>query len=532
MSTDLKNADKTLVTYFGDGVNTDWHIPFDFLHRSFVVATIDAIGAQFAWVNSNTIRIIPAVPAGSFLVIRRWTDSKKRLVSFKDGSILRARDLDINALQTLHISEEARDSLADAISVDVDGNWEARWKPIKRLGAPVEMDDAVTARWVHEAYGGNLNACHAARDRAEAARDRSVQAETRSVQAESRSVQAETRSVQAETRCEQILVVAEKAEPSANTAIAKAAEATAQAVRAEVAANSVEFPLGLGRLSVVDEPNRSIIWNASMTFNVVPESPTYSAPTYFTNNSGRTVLQREGANFRISGSDLLYVGGASGAFASDGNIHGSIWGGYLSNWLNARGVGNMTVHGNGFHAAGVYINGSRVYSTGHGRFDGMLEVVRNGHIAYGWHVSTDNRLYLGQTNGEGIHVASIMSYANGSTYNYGEFESTGNVIAYSDVRLKTAIKTSPALNAVKKLRGVVWRWKKDHVNAGKQGAGLIAQDVRKVFPEAVTKNPDGMLGLNYNALVGVLVNAVKELSKANDKLQERLERLEERIYGF
>ena len=56
--------------------------------------------------------------------------------------------------------------------------------------------------------------------------------------------------------------------------------------------------------------------------------------------------------------------------------------------------------------------------------------------------------------------------------------------------------------------------------------GVIAQQVESVFPDIVTG--DTKKGVNYNGLIGVLIEAVKELKEENNSLRERIDRLEER----
>jgi hypothetical protein len=53
-------------------------------------------------------------------------------------------------------------------------------------------------------------------------------------------------------------------------------------------------------------------------------------------------------------------------------------------------------------------------------------------------------------------------------------------------------------------------------------AGVIAQDVEKVLPEIVRDAEDGHKTLNYNGLVGLLIEAVKELQQKINTLEERL----------
>jgi septation ring formation regulator EzrA len=63
--------------------------------------------------------------------------------------------------------------------------------------------------------------------------------------------------------------------------------------------------------------------------------------------------------------------------------------------------------------------------------------------------------------------------------------------------------------------------------------GFVAQEVQKIFPEAVSEAEDGYLDFNIHAINIALVNAVKELKAENEQLKaenrmiiSRLERLE------
>lgn len=97
----------------------------------------------------------------------------------------------------------------------------------------------------------------------------------------------------------------------------------------------------------------------------------------------------------------------------------------------------------------------------------------------------------------------------------GHFTASGNVTAYSDERLKSDIVTIPnALEKVKALRGV--NFTKD----GEASTGVIAQEVQKVIPEVVQEN-DEYLSVAYGNLVGVLIEAVKELSEEVEALKAK-----------
>lgn len=92
----------------------------------------------------------------------------------------------------------------------------------------------------------------------------------------------------------------------------------------------------------------------------------------------------------------------------------------------------------------------------------------------------------------------------------------GGNVSPSDMRWKEHVKTiDNSLEKVNKLRGVSFEWKDKAKGDGKQ-IGLIAQEVEKVFPEVVSEDNEGYKSVAYDKLVGVLVEAVKELKIEKD----------------
>lgn len=80
----------------------------------------------------------------------------------------------------------------------------------------------------------------------------------------------------------------------------------------------------------------------------------------------------------------------------------------------------------------------------------------------------------------------------------------------SDITLKDNIQIlENPLNKINQLSGYTFNWKKDN----RPAVGIMAQEVEQVFPEMVTTGADGYKRVNYDALVPVLIEAVKELSK-------------------
>jgi hypothetical protein len=91
----------------------------------------------------------------------------------------------------------------------------------------------------------------------------------------------------------------------------------------------------------------------------------------------------------------------------------------------------------------------------------------------------------------------------------------------SDAKRKTKVETlTSALDAVTRLRGVSFEWKKGDASSGGRQIGVIAQEVAGVVPEAVVQTRDGA-AVSYRALVSVLIEAVKELKAEVDTLRAK-----------
>lgn len=169
----------TIANYQGNGSTTDFNVPFDYLAKKFVKVTVDSrekLGGDYGdttkdyfFVDKTTIRFNTAPASGTEIIIRRYTSATDRIVSFKDASVLKAKDLDVSTIQTIHIAEEGRDIINDALIVDKEGNWDAKGKRIVNVGDPIDDNDAITLKFYKEdakgAYQAKLDA-EAARDAA------------------------------------------------------------------------------------------------------------------------------------------------------------------------------------------------------------------------------------------------------------------------------------------------------------------------------------------------------------------------------
>ena len=103
----------------------------------------------------------------------------------------------------------------------------------------------------------------------------------------------------------------------------------------------------------------------------------------------------------------------------------------------------------------------------------------------------------------------------------GTLTATTNVTVSSDIRLKSNIETiDSALDKVKAMRGVYFD---RHDDEATRAVGVIAQEMQEVMPEVVVTDDteDKHLSVAYGNLVGVLIEAVKELSDKVEELEDR-----------
>jgi hypothetical protein len=131
--------------------------------------------------------------------------------------------------------------------------------------------------------------------------------------------------------------------------------------------------------------------------------------------------------------------------------------------------------------------------------------------------STDNRAFVignGYYDGELGEV--VRSDAFTVLFN-GDATLAGNLNINSDARLKSnIISLGSTLAKVLAIDGKSYTMNRDKNK--KTNIGVLAQDVQKVFPELVSESND-ILSVNYQGLIPVLINAIKEQQQELNKLK-------------
>lgn len=240
---------------------------------------------------------------------------------------------------------------------------------------------------------------------------------------------------------------------------------------------------------------------------------------------GNSIIESENVTTLASTYGNLHIGSV--------NPHGVNIGASISLGGNTAATGNK-----------------RVFGTIEGRKTNFISGSENGYLAF-------KTLGTGALE-ERVRITNIGRVGIGTATPGGQFElsldqgrkpGTATWTIVSDARLKT-IKGSyeKGLEEIVKLNPIVYNYKNGSDRKfetellQKPFAGFLAQDVQKIFPEAVGNDEDGFLNLNIHPILIASINAFRDLKRLNDQLLEenkilksklddvvnRLERLEKK----
>lgn len=142
-----------------------------------------------------------------------------------------------------------------------------------------------------------------------------------------------------------------------------------------------------------------------------------------------------------------------------------------------------------------------------------------------------NENWTNTANGTKIHFNVTPNGANAWVHaatidSNSDLVCGGDVVAYglSDQRVKENIVTiDHALEKVASLDGITFNWKDESgKKTDKRESGVIAQQIQEVLPEAVAVRNDGNLGVRYEKIIPLLIEAIKDLQKEIVTLKTKL----------
>lgn len=141
-------------------------------------------------------------------------------------------------------------------------------------------------------------------------------------------------------------------------------------------------------------------------------------------------------------------------------------------------------------------------------YSGIIDLYHEGSQDVRFDIATEDtlKIYTGTTT-------------LNSTFSGDDLTVQGDVTSISDVRTKENIETiTDGLEIVDSLRGV--RYNK--IGKEDRKVGVIAQEVEEVLPEVINTDDEGMKSVDYGKMVGVLIEAIKDLKSEVDMLKIKL----------
>ena len=225
----------------------------------------------------------------------------------------------------------------------------------------------------------------------------------------------------------------------------------------------------------------------------------------------------------VSGS--LQVLGGSGIFSGSSQVNADSITNFDTNVkdkLNIDGVisgSSQIITANsvtlGTHTTGNYvevISGSANQITVAG--SGLESAVVTLSLPQNIHTSADI-----QFNSLGIGTAASTTT--------GEIRATGDITAFysSDIRLKENIQPiQNALEKIESISGNTYDWKEgyDEIHSHKgNDVGVIAQEIEQILPQIVTNRDNGYKAVQYEKIIPLLIEAIKELSARINSLENK-----------
>jgi hypothetical protein len=172
-------------------------------------------------------------------------------------------------------------------------------------------------------------------------------------------------------------------------------------------------------------------------------------------------------------------------------------------------------------AMGVNTSASDYGSTVIGQYNSSGSTVTNNATLF----STSNTAFVIGNGADSSNKSDAFKVMfNGDTTIGNDLTVSGDVVVSSDARLKSNIVSlGSTLSRLLLIDGKSYEMK------GKQKIGVLAQEIKEVFPELVSEDANEMLAVNYQGLVPVLINALKEQESKFVKQQSEINELKELV---
>ena len=207
---------------------------------------------------------------------------------------------------------------------------------------------------------------------------------------------------------------------------------------------------------------------------------------------------------------------------ASGNYSTAIGNYSIASGASSTAIGNIvTASGDVSTAMGNRTSASDYASLVIGQYNSSGSSVTNNATSF----STSNTAFVIGNGADSSNKSDAFKVMfNGDTTVSNDLTVSGDVVISSDARLKSNIVSlGSTLSKLLQIDGKSYEMK------GKQKIGVLAQEIQEVFPELVSEDDNEMLAVNYQGLVPVLINALKEQDAKMNEQQSEIDELKEMV---
>jgi hypothetical protein len=292
---------------------------------------------------------------------------------------------------------------------------------------------------------------------------------------------------------------------------------------------------GISTFNGVTIFNAPVAFNSSITAGTISASSLSATNISFTNLTGPSIgiATFTATNANFDGNIILgNISKASDTFvrvlSGDNNVAG------IEAYGNSQGTGYLFVGESSTNGGGVFYNGNGIPTFATGETTDTIAFYRKNagtnEVVFSYPNNSNTVTFRGSVSATSFSAPGGLNVAG--TISATSFSSPGGLTVVgvitctdlnttSDKNLKYDIrKVENSISLLNEINGVEFKWKSND----KPSIGVIAQEVEKVLPELIgggeTKS------VNYNGLIGVLIEAVKTQQTQIDELNSRIDRLE------
>lgn len=279
-------------------------------------------------------------------------------------------------------------------------------------------------------------------------------------------------------------------------------------INSQLQNNTITLISNSASLSIENAPTGSVAIGNTVYLNLTVSNTVTS--TSATGVAAAGAVNTVHSLFQTNNTDIRTIltsgyGVANGAF--------NFANGVSTNTTAAFARANASL-GNTASAIGVYVGANISFTANGTQSQPVITRFGAGNTSTGIFFPSTGTVAVGASANLGVFVNTTGNVGIGTQtssyklYVQGDIYATGDITAFSDIAIKEDISTiENALSTVANLRGVKYTRK----DTKERKIGLIAQEVQSILPEVVV-NADNNIGVSYQTVVALLIEAVKELS--------------------